>query len=471
MAAALEIEKAGEKGESFLSEGHEGQKVPRSAGQSWVELETYMPRDEAAKMEQKYEKIGTTGTAMSFITMMFGAGVLAFPKKFSVVGMPMGIGMVTVAGLMSIYLCCTMNQAISRVQKRTGMRLQGLDDIGFACYGNAGRLVVRSIINSFLVAKVSVYIVLSSQNLTFIMSPPAYRGWVIIGSAVFISMAFVKSVSMLEKISIVSVVCSVCYFFPIIGASLYAHFEEDSPSAGCDFWKMNAGGFTVPSQEIFPAFTIFVLGFGPVEVIATARRNIVDENRMPQAIIGSHIVTAFFYALAGAIGFWGFGESVDGDITQSMRTGDDKWLAGYGLAAAVVVNLVVTIPITLYCLYSSLEGSLGKMSPAANVAMRVSIVMLCSVIGLLLPYFMQCLEILSAAMIVPLAIFLPMAVGIKSAHDDGTPYSWSRYAFDLVLWAIGFGCFFMGMYSAIDGLKREMQENPEGANPFAKPWF
>jgi len=433
------------QGESFLSHNPHGNTI---AGNSY--LQTYGPDDK--------EHLGTSGipaTAMTITTIMIGAGVLILPQQFNKLGMPLGFILLVVSCWTSAYLCFTMNEAIDRVQKRTGTFVTTLDDLALACFGLLGKWVAQFILRAFVVGKIACYIVLIGRNLEYIMCPPYYRGWVMLSSGLFLLTAFVKSAKLLEKVSIIGVICSAIYALPIVVGSFQAHFDPDI-AAPSDMWRLGGSyGFTIPMEQLLPSFGLFLFGFGPIEVIATAKRNMADQQRMPMAITAAHLITGSFYLMVGALGAWGFGDTVLGNVTESMKSSHGKWAAGYCLAVAVAVNLLVTIPISLYCLFTAITKT-RKLPLAADSALRVSVIAFCSCIGLYVPYFMQVLQIFSSTLIVPLTVFVPLACGAKSANDNGRPYSCKRMALDGVLFIIGIGCFIVGLVDAVDDLIKEM---------------
>mmetsp|Transcript_97117 Transcript_97117/g.279533 ORF Transcript_97117/g.279533 Transcript_97117/m.279533 type:complete len:464 (+) Transcript_97117:53-1444(+) len=434
--------------ESFLSNNPHGNTI---TGNSY--LQTYRADEPANK-----ERLGTSSTsatAMSIITIMIGAGVLILPQQFNKLGLPLGSLLLVVSCWTSAYLSHTMNEAIERVEERAGKVVGTLDDLALACFGLIGKWVAQFLLRGFILGATACYVVLIGRNLEYIANPPNYRGWVLLSSGLFLLTAFLKSAKLLEKVSIIGVICSAVYAFPIVIGSVQAHFDPDIPPPS-DMWRIGGWyGFTLPMEQLLPSFGLFLFGFGPIEVIATARRNMADRKRMPAAITGAHVATGAFYWLVGALGAWGFGDTVLGNVTESMRSSHGKWATGFFLAFAVALNLMVTIPISLYCFFETLEAS-RKLPLALDSALRVSVIAFCACIGLFLPYFMQVLQIFSSTLIVPMTVFLPLACGAKSARDSGQPYSSRRMMLDFALFIVGIGCFVVGLADAIDELIREI---------------
>lgn len=99
---------------------------------------------------------GTLATSMNLITIMIGAGVLALPKVFATIGVPIGCAVTAAGCCISIYLCDILSDSIGVVQATTGVRVRTLEDVGAACYGEHGRRITRFVINNTFLGKARV---------------------------------------------------------------------------------------------------------------------------------------------------------------------------------------------------------------------------------------------------------------------------------------------------------------------------
>eukprot|EP00429_Kryptoperidinium_foliaceum_P133327 CAMPEP_0176277618 /NCGR_PEP_ID=MMETSP0121_2-20121125/48372_1 /TAXON_ID=160619 /ORGANISM="Kryptoperidinium foliaceum, Strain CCMP 1326" /LENGTH=459 /DNA_ID=CAMNT_0017617927 /DNA_START=14 /DNA_END=1393 /DNA_ORIENTATION=+ len=456
---------------------HHSSFVGSFVGRSGLELQQSKTDEGLPLRDAEAGTMSTAATTMNLVTTMIGAGVLALPKVYATVGIPVGVVVTAIGCSISVYLCDILSEAIGQVQKRTKTRMRTVEDVGFACYGDLGRRAARLVINGTFIGKTAVYFVLIGQNLAFLRSPPMYRGWVVLGSSVFMSLAFVRNVSTLEKIAFLGVVCSVIYLCMIIFGSAQARVA--GLSEGTDFIKLR----DLDRFQILPALSVMLFSFGPTDVLGTVRNNMANQQGMRLSIVASHAAVGFFCAVAGALGFWGFGAEVQDDITQSMCgelldgkcVAGTKWISGYLLAGAVVLNLGVSIPIDLYCLFSNIEASYPAEAPmpaSMNVALRLAVVLFCAVVGLALPFFMEVLEIFCALLIVPGVIWLPLIFARKAAIDSGISRSFMVRLFDGALGLLGFACLVLGLYKSVHELLEAFRTNEGGAaNPFAHPWF
>lgn len=434
-----------------------------------LDMIRYVSRDEHLPLTaDDHGVVGTAATAMSLITYIVGAGVLALPKLYSTVGIPFGLVLTAAGCCTSMYLCCILSDAVGVIQTATKKRMRTLEDVGGACYGELGRRVTGILINSRIVGKLAVYFVLIGQNLAFLRSPPMYRGWVVLGSGFFMTLAFVRSAKTLQKVAFLGVICSAMYLVMIVLGSIEA--QKLNLSEGTDFLRLT----DIDRSELLPAVSVMLFCFGPTTVIGNLRANMIHQDSMSVAVISSHTVVAIFYAIAASLGFWSFGAGVADDITQSMVSGGAKWMAGYLLAAAVVCKLCVSIPIDLYCLFTNIEASYPHDAPmpqGLNVACRLGVVCFCGLVGLALPFFMQVLEIYCALLVVPVVIWLPLTFAHKAAVDTGIPRSQLVRCFDGFLFLLGLACMILGLYKSLTGFAEAYRTDETAANPFAQRWF
>mmetsp|Transcript_44795 Transcript_44795/g.130462 ORF Transcript_44795/g.130462 Transcript_44795/m.130462 type:complete len:482 (-) Transcript_44795:144-1589(-) len=432
--------------ESFLCGNTQGNTI---AGNSF--LQAYGEGTPPSPNKTAFGTSSTVATTLSLITIMVGAGSLVLPQQFVQLGVPLGASILSACCFLSMYLSLGINRSIARVQERTGVPVRTFADLGGGCFGAPGRVATQLMINSFIIGKTSCFIVLIGQNLEYIQGPPDYREWVLLTCGLFLASAFIiRSARVLERVSAISVICGAAYVFPVVVGSLQARMDSEVPPASDLFAFGGADGFSSPGRFL-PAFGLLLNCFGPTEVLATTRNNMKDPRRMPRAIIAAHMCVGVFCLLIGVVGAWGFGEGVQGNVTKSMQSDGSKWAAGYILALAVAMNLLVTIPVNFYCLFSGLE-KLRTLPSLVSHSIRASVVLFCAAVGVTLPYFEQVLQIHTSSLYVPLTVFFPLAFATKSARDVGEPHSYTHVLFDVAIVLLGAGCFVVGMSSAVDEL-------------------
>jgi len=430
--------------------------------------------------------------SMNLITIMIGAGVLGFPKLFSRVGIWIGSGLLIFCCLTSMCLCNIVAHTIAKMDARLSQqdpkskRIVKMDDLGQACFGKSGEMATRIIVNALYIGNVSCFLVLIGQNMKFLMDFLAYRAWILVMVGLMLPVAFLRDVSVVARMGILGVVASVIYFVTIVGASVQA-YQASAP-----------GGFDNPLPQptiatCLSVLTTMMFGFGPAHMLPAVRRDMKNPEELPKALGLSHAAAGLIYLTAGVVGFWGFGQGVDGNISRSMcdapgcpgtlaavQAADhglqpgNRWGWGIALAIAVIMNIMVTIPIVLYCLFTGIESLYPKnqpMSTMAGATMRVSVVVVTGSIALFVPFFLEVLGIISAVLVVPAVFVFPICFGWKAATLCGEPHGPLRILLNLFGLLLASALFVIGLIEAVRALSDEIAKNPDAANPFSRGFF
>eukprot|EP00931_Biecheleriopsis_adriatica_P083630 TRINITY_DN57273_c0_g1_i1.p1 TRINITY_DN57273_c0_g1~~TRINITY_DN57273_c0_g1_i1.p1 ORF type:complete len:329 (-),score=43.90 TRINITY_DN57273_c0_g1_i1:53-979(-) len=299
-----------------------------------------------------------------------------------------------------------------------------------------------------------------------------YKGWVLMATCLALPSAFLRDVSAIARLLSLSVLATFVYLVCIMSAA-----NEASTRTGRKFEMQQ--GFSNAQQFIqmsFSALTMMIFGFGPTDVLTTVRREMSQPNNFLKALVVSHFVVMFIYWVAGAYGFWGFGLTVAGNVNLSMcgapgcegqagvpaGQGGAKWIWGYVLAGAVVLNLAATIPIVLYCVFTGVESGYPPEAPMPklpNMAMRAGSVIFCSIVGLSLPFFLQCLALVSSALSVPVIFFVPLMLSWKVARDTGALLRPMRLVCDGSLLILGVVAFLVGVTGSVSDLLTAMHDS------------
>lgn len=448
-----------------------------------------------------------TSSGISMLTILIGASVVGYPALFAKVGIVYGTTLLLFSCGMSIYVCGLLAEACALAHKSRGRQLNKLEELGSECYGNVGRNLVRVFVNALFLAKICIYLVLIGKNLTYLFPVLPYRAWILLVTGIAIPIAFMRDMSVVERFAILGVVASVMYFFLLLSSSIkssnnpfpYRSFElmglvggpYDELKAFEDEWNVMGAS---PISSCASALAVMIFGFAPVDVLATIRREMMEPERLPTSILGSHVAACAIYFVAGVIGFWGFGMDANGNATLSMcdlpgckgeidwpnkmvpiseDAEGSKWIEGYLLAGAVIVNLLVTIPIVLYCFFSGIESmytSAEPMGQTLNTALRVIVPIGCAIVALCIPFFLQVVQILSTGILVPLAFGFPVIFSWKMAKDSGSPQGPYTVAFGVFTLILGALVFVIGLIDAFADLSNVIEKYPEQADLFGNFW-
>merc|ERR1719464_2565352 len=185
-----------------------------------------------------------------------------------------------------------------------------------------------------------------------------------------------------------------------------------------DIWPMR------PS-ELPAMFSVMLYAYSPADVLPVLKSDMKNPDQLPQAVCWAHLTVVTLYVGLGAAGYFGWGRRVAGNVLESMcdfpgcpgavpegAVPGAKWSVGYILSFAVVSNLMVTIPVVMYCVFRVMESQHEKLmaSRAVNGAMRIAALLVAVSLAVFVPFFIEVLSLISTAILVTLQIFLPVSL-------------------------------------------------------------
>jgi len=392
-----------------------------------------------------------------------------------------------VSCLISIYVCYVLANTITSVQTVRGTAITKLEELGFECYGNLGKIAARVFAYGLFIAKLCIYLVIIGKNLVYLWPVLPYRAWVLVALVIAIPASFTRKVSAVERFASLGVVTLAVYILCLLTSSVKSSQKDVHADRADNLTE--AGSLSTCAS----ALAVMVFGFGPVDVIAVVRRNMKEPEHLNRAIVMSHMAAFVVYFFAGVIGYWGFGDHVRGNAIMSMcdlpgclgetdwsngqlitpdRMGA-KWIEGYLFAWAIIVNLLVTIPIVLYCLFTSIESMYPHdepMPPRLNTAMRVAVPITCSSIALCIPFFLQVIQIFATAIAVPLIFFLPVIFSCKWSRLSKVPQSRKTWVLNSITLVIGVFVLCVGLVDATMDLRDKILAEPDEVAIFTNFW-
>merc|ERR1719221_100165 len=220
--------------------------------------------------------------------------------------------------------------------------------------------------------------ILIGQSLEFITGLTYHKG-VLCAAAVFALLSLLDDMTVIARLSVVGVVASILYVLCIGCAGVQA--AQDSGEARTYMLVSELSQLS----EVGAVASVMLLGFTYQTVVPTLRAEMRAPREMPRAIAGAIGVAAGIYMGAGTLGYYGWGDRVEGNVLSSMRTGDGSpmW-EGLVLSCAVIANLAVSFPILMTCVYRAAEAQLGGYSPMV----RFVLLSVALAVGMLVPYFL-----------------------------------------------------------------------------------
>lgn len=372
-----------------------------------------------AKLDLNDSRLSTFDASQSLFTVMVGAGILAFPRVIASCGWLVGIFCIVAGGTFNAVAALTLVDSIERASRRGSVST--FKDVAHICFGTYGGMFAEASFIALLFSICAVFIVLIGENLNFLL-PWSRRGWVLISGVCVSSTALVKDVSYLAKLAFIGVFASLMYVICITSGGLTA------ASLGGHTREFNTMP-TASAGSILSKFCVCLLGFCCSNTLTSIRGTMERPEEINTAISQSHFAAAVVYIGAGCVGYYGWGNAVQGNVLESMKFDDSRdhpylkgnMISGYLLAFAVVCNLVVSLPFNCFVLFQTLGAKFPQVrsSSGADMGLRVAVMVAITLVAMVVPYFMELLTIIASVLIVSIVLLWPSAFAMQLDRMEG----------------------------------------------------
>lgn len=262
-------------------------------------------------------------------------GILSLPLALSYAGMPLGIILFIIAGLITNYTGKLLHKIMM-----SDPSLATYADIGRLAFGEKSRVAVTLLFCSELWAVSVALLVLFGDSIAAVL--PAHTplpGWLlkVAGFAVVLPTCFMP-MRLLSPISLVGIftTCSLLLIV-FVNGSVKTH----SPGS---LWQPmpDSLDFTPQWGKLPLAFGLIMSGFSSHPIIPSLVRDMRQPERFPRMLDTAYVIATILYLSMGIAGYLMFGRAVSDEITQDLAGVKEypRWTThlAVGLIAAVSVS-------------------------------------------------------------------------------------------------------------------------------------
>jgi len=410
-------------------------------------------------------KVSTFTTATGLVTSIVGASIMGFPSVFGRGGWYVSPVCLLVACLISVETAYAMEESIRMIWARlekgeafTFTKPEKYEDLCEAAWGKKGRALGSFCVNAFMLALSSAYMILMGQCFEYLIDKAfwsPYRACVLATSIFFVPLSLADDMSFLAKLTIIGTIASVAYAVSIGWGGLQA--GSLNPNVTYNYYPERP-------TELGNVVAVFFLAFTFQMVAPTLRSEMQEPRELPKAVNWALSLVSVVYVAAGSLGYYGWGNKVEGNVLRNMRTEDGRMWAGIMLGTAVICNLLVTFPIFMSIVGRALESStVGHYSPT----LRLLLLAFAFSVGMFLPYFMEFLGLLGSVLGVMVGAFLPLGSywALVSQEEDDPAKQENRKGLAVrhgicILFAVVTLIF--GTWTAVNDLASAMASAPPG---------
>lgn len=372
-------------------------------------------------------------SAFHNVTAMVGAGVLGLPHAMAQLGWGPGVLVLVLSWIITLY---TLWQMVEMHEMIPGKRFDRYHELGQQAFGE--RLGLWIVVPQQLMVEVGVDIVYmvtggtSLQNFHDLVCTSddcnkfGLSVWIIIFAAPHFLLSQLPNFNSIAGVSLAAAIMSLSYSTIAWGASVH-NGTKDLTSYDYHFSTTSNGVF-----QVFNALGAVAFAYAGHNVVLEIQATIPSTPEKPskiamwRGVLVAYLVVAFCYFGVALLGYWAFGNGVEGNILKSLKK--PTWL----IAAAnlmVVVHVIGSYQIYAMPVFDMLESFLVKtlhFPPGIILRLiaRSAYVALTCFVGVTIPFFDDLLGFFGGFAFAPTTYFLPCIMWLCIYKPKPFSLSW-----------------------------------------------
>ncbi|KAJ1267085.1 hypothetical protein BS78_07G029000 [Paspalum vaginatum] len=370
-------------------------------------------------------------SAFHNVTAMVGAGVLGLPYAMSELGWGAGIAVLILSWIITLY---TLWQMVEMHEMVEGKRFDRYHELGQHAFGD--KLGLWIVVPQQLVVEVGlgiVYMVTAGQSLQKfhdVVCPSCGHIKVTYFIMMFASVQFLLSqlpnFHSISSVSLVAAVMSLSYSTIAWVASVTKGREEH-----VDY---HLRGATAADKvfDLFGALGSVAFAYAGHNVVLEIQATIPSAPEKPskkpmwKGVVVAYIIVATCYFPAALVGYWVFGDHVDGNILITLKK--PKWLIAIA-NMMVVVHLIGGYQVYAMPVFDMIETVLVRkfwFRPTSRLRLisRTVYVAFTMFIAVTFPYFNELLSFFGGFALAPTSYFLPCIMWLRIYRPKRFGLSW-----------------------------------------------
>jgi vesicular inhibitory amino acid transporter len=409
---------------------------------------------------RKNGRTSLAGTVFNFVCVCVGAGILGLPGALKTVGW-FGLFLMALVAFVS-NSTAKMLIACIHAPVPEGVKIRCYEDIGAACYGKVGRVVVGTLQSVTLMGVATIFLVLIGGNMSALVTNVSFKGhvWVFIFGSCLIPVAWLKTMKEISFLALFGVFSSAT-----VATTIFFKGLIDGTKS-----SMATTSFFI-GDDLPNAFNTIVFSFGFHAVLPHIEMMMDKREEFPTVSNISCSIIFAIYALSSAAAYYCYGSSVNTEhgILANMGDSDIVQIA----RALITAHVFFAYPLPLNPVSIAVESALkisrmtGSAELTARIVVRTLLVLFTMFVASVVPYFGDLLNIVSAVSTSLTAFIFPPVFYYVLYTRAGVLLSVSDKLYLLFITTLGALAFSVGTYYAFDGLIDSIKNHP---NPFEDFW-
>eukprot|EP00930_Biecheleria_cincta_P042232 TRINITY_DN29052_c0_g1_i1.p1 TRINITY_DN29052_c0_g1~~TRINITY_DN29052_c0_g1_i1.p1 ORF type:complete len:481 (+),score=53.21 TRINITY_DN29052_c0_g1_i1:158-1444(+) len=347
-----------------------------------TELLGWSPKSSTSSSRTGSEKCirgapGRLATATNITGSILGAGILAVPYCYQLVGWSAGL-VIVAAGAITSYTAMLIVHCLETAVSRVPMEEQQSDScdwplIGYAAFGWLGQVAVQAVFMAEMWFVLMAFLVVNGANLHLLI-PSVPRPALIASSGLVAFASLHVPVRVLAWFSGMGHIAMATAFALLLATGIHNHLHGDTPEWSSYRWFHAPGLSQVVGIAIFCSVCHGAL--------PTLYRTCGCKSRFSLLSVVSFALCALIYVFVGFLGYALFGdateENIMGNIGRDLTGASIPVLGSFGrvASASLVIKLQSKFPIYAMSIVSAVEARGGIAKRLARVfVMAVTTVM------------------------------------------------------------------------------------------------
>ena len=315
------------------------------------ETKTEQIEDESAQEDNEPIRKSSTWQALANLTAAIeGTGLLALPYVIA------QSGLVAIAALMiipsiayytgTILIDCLYEIDVTgeRVRTRTNYK-----DLGAACSPRFGAVIVATVqyIELFLIASLNLVLAASLASSIFPESPLSEKSWMIIAAAAGLPIIFVKNLSQVAWLSLLSVIALFVVVVVVLSYG-FAHYSTWVPRKIL-FWSIDG----VPAS-----LAIIILSYICHPVLPTIEASMEKRSQFRTVLALVYLFAAMLKIVFSVCAYFSFSSNIQDVIVNSLPMGITHLVVN----SFLILNVLFSYPFLVIAIIQIIEESVSAES-------------------------------------------------------------------------------------------------------------
>ncbi|ORX81667.1 hypothetical protein K493DRAFT_292641 [Basidiobolus meristosporus CBS 931.73] len=433
-------------GEEYLRPTECTMSLPTTTSEQIAKLPSSLNPEEKPLLPSPHEGDGFDEPTSTFsqsvfnaVNVLMGLGILSLPYGFKITGWVLGLFLLLCFCLLTRYTAILLRRCLD-----LNPAMLSLSDVGYAAFGNKGRIAMAVLLVAELLAASVALLMVFADSIHALYPESNLNLLKVIGILVLIPSTWVP-LGILAYTSIIGIISTVA----LVAVVVINGFST----------TVSPGSLLVPaSTSLWPAmpwaipisFGLLMAGFAGHAVFASIYRDMKCPEKFPAVLKYSYIITSVIYLVMAGGGYLMFGNSLQHEIIMNLveNPNYNQFLTRL-VVWTVVLNPISKFGLTLNpanlileVFFSNAPFNLNiRASKYRRIVFRTALCLFVCMVAILIPGFHRVMALLGSFSCFTISAILPLACHLQLFKNELTRgrkmFDWSLIGICSIMAIVG----------------------------------